>query len=289
MNAYQPLIDAEASLHDGRRIGYAIWGDLSGRPAVLCHGAPASRMFAPDPIVTAKTGLRLITVDRPGYGRSSPKPERTFVDWVEDLIQLLDQLEVDTVSMVAHSAGGPYALACLSLLPRVDHVVLVSTIAPLDGGDAPATFSDDPSEVELVELARRDPDQARAIIAGAAGWLAEDPDRFLDLPRPAPDTQLLQQPNVKTMFMSTIREAVRQGLDGYATDEVLCRRPWGFELGAIGRQVSIWHGAQDVGVTPAHASVLAGLMPQAQVHIDPTQGHGLILARWSGIATELVA
>ena len=289
MNAYQPLTDAEVRLHDGRRIGYAIWGDPSGQPAVLCHGSPASRLFAPDPVVTAKRGLRLITVDRPGYGRSSPKLGRTFVDWVEDLIQLLDQLEVDTVSMVAHSSGGPYALACASLLSMVGRVVLVSTIAPLDVGGAPATFSDDPSEVELVELARRNPDQARAVIAGAAGWLAEDPDRFLDLPRPEPDSQLLQQPDVKSMFMSTIREAVRQGVDGYATDEVLCRRPWGFEVGAIGRQVSIWHGAQDVGVTPAHASALDGMMPQSQVHFDPAQGHGLILARWTDIAAELVA
>ena len=106
MDDAMPLVDGEAVLRDGRRLGYAIWGDPQGQPAVLCHGAPASRLFTPDPGITAELGLRLITADRPGYGRSSPQPERTFLDWVADLRQLMDQLEVSSFGLVAHSAGG---------------------------------------------------------------------------------------------------------------------------------------------------------------------------------------
>jgi len=285
MHDAKPLVDGEAVLGDGRRLGYAIWGDPDGRPAVLCHGAPASRLFTPDPSITAELGLRLITADRPGYGCSSPQPGRTFLDWVGDLSQLMDQLEVSSIGLVAHSAGGPYALACATQLPQIRRVVLVSSVAPLDD----LAFPDDPGERQLIELARRDPDQAAAMITDAAGWLAEDPDRFLALPRPEPDARLLQQEQTRTMFVSAVREAVRQGLIGYATDEVLCRRPWGISLDQVACDVSIWHGARDLVVPPAQGSALAQLLPHARLQIDPEQGHGLILARWADIGAELAA
>ena len=185
MDTNAPRIDAEITLQDGRHLAYAIWGDPEGQPAVLCHGAPASRMFTPDPALTAKIGLRLITIDRPGYGRSTAKTGRTILDWVGDLSELVGLLDLHSFSMVAHSAGGPYALACATQLPQIRRISLVSSVAPLDH-DPELAFSDEPSERELVYLARHDPDRAQAMIADAAGWLAEEPDRFLALPGPRP-------------------------------------------------------------------------------------------------------
>ena len=79
---------------------------------------PASRLFAPDPVVTATLGLRLITVDRPGYGRSSGQPERRFADWPADVSELMESLGVESFSIVAHSSGGPYALACAAAMRK---------------------------------------------------------------------------------------------------------------------------------------------------------------------------
>jgi pimeloyl-ACP methyl ester carboxylesterase len=39
---------------------------------LLCHSAPGSGSFDPDPAATAAAGVRLIAVDRPGYGGSAP-------------------------------------------------------------------------------------------------------------------------------------------------------------------------------------------------------------------------
>ena len=77
------------------------------------------------------------------------------------------------------------------------------------------------------------------------GRLLGEPDRFLSLPRPEPDTRLLENPPIRQMFAASIREAVRRGLDGYVSDEVLERRPWGYHLADVTIPVSIWHGAQD--------------------------------------------
>lgn len=67
-----PKVDRVVTLGDGRRIAYAEWGRTDGRPIVLFHGMPGSRLFCPDEKETERAGVRLITIDRPGYGRSSP-------------------------------------------------------------------------------------------------------------------------------------------------------------------------------------------------------------------------
>lgn len=64
---------------DGRRLAYAEWGDPDGFPVFYFHGTPGSRLvgaFA-DEAAQAR-GFRLISVDRPGYGRSTFQPDRTF-------------------------------------------------------------------------------------------------------------------------------------------------------------------------------------------------------------------
>ena len=45
-----------------------------GPVVVLCHPAPGSRTLDPDPAATAAAGVRLVSLDRPGYGGSSPVP-----------------------------------------------------------------------------------------------------------------------------------------------------------------------------------------------------------------------
>ena len=287
---WQPLTDSELRLSDGRAVGYAVWGDPDGDPAVLCHGSPGSRMFSPDPAVTAELGVRLVTVDRPGYGRSTALPDQKFLDWPADLAELLDALGVGSCALLAHSAGSPYALACAVTMPaRIRRVVLVSCVAPLDPGSPDVAFSDDEGERALVEMSRSEPERARAAIVEAVGWLAEDPDRFLTLPRPAPDVALLEQPAIRAMYAAAVREAVRQGLDAYAVDEVLCRRPWGFSLESTTCPVSIWHGERDVAVSAAHAYALSRLLPGSELQFDPEQAHGLLLADWAEIAAELRA
>ena len=70
----RPIVDGALKLTDGRTLSYAEWGDPSGHPVLLFHGAPSSRLFSPDPAATAAAGVHLVTVDRPGYGRLITNP-----------------------------------------------------------------------------------------------------------------------------------------------------------------------------------------------------------------------
>jgi pimeloyl-ACP methyl ester carboxylesterase len=288
-HGYMPARDDELTLVDGRTLGYAVSGDPEGKPVLLLHGSPSSRLFCPDPAVTAAAGVRLVTVDRPGYGRSSPQPARRILDWPADVEQLADALDLARFPVVAHSSGGPYALACaVALAQRVSVVGLISCVVPLD--EIPAAWSalDDDSR-QLVDLARRDPDAAAAVIGQAASWLLDDPDRFLNIPRPPPDAALLDDPAIRAMFLGSVRESVRNGLAGYVTDEVLERRPWGFRLENVEVDVSVWHGEQDGYIPPAHVEAAAALLPRFRTSFDPSQGHGLILSQWAEILDDLRA
>ena len=58
-------------LGDGRRVGMAVFGAGEGFPVIALHGMPGSRlMYATMVQAAARRGVRLIAVDRPGYGRS---------------------------------------------------------------------------------------------------------------------------------------------------------------------------------------------------------------------------
>jgi pimeloyl-ACP methyl ester carboxylesterase len=281
-----PLVDAQLTLTDGRTLSYAIWGDPHGSPVVLFHGSPGSRLFCPDAAATAATGVRLITVDRPGYGRSDPQPDRRILGWPSDVRQLVDALNLQRFAVAAHSSGGPYGLACALVMPlRVTGVALVSCVTPLD--EIPGVAALDSDERQLVELARHDPERAAATIGAAATWLVTQPERFLTLPRPEPDEMLLREPAVRAMFLASIREAVRSGLDGYTSDEVLERTPWGFQLSDVDVGVTLWHGDQDPYIPRAHAEAMAARLRRSRTQFSADHGHGLIIARWAAILTDL--
>src|SRR5262245_41182118 len=113
----EPTLDRTMTLGDGRILAFAEWGDRSGRPVLLFHGMPGSRLLCPDLGATETAGVRLITLDRPGYGRSGPHQGRTLLDSANDVRELADHLSLAHVSIIGWSSGGPHALACARGIP----------------------------------------------------------------------------------------------------------------------------------------------------------------------------
>ncbi len=123
-----PKLDRTLELADGRTLAFSEWGEIGGRPVVLLHGMPGSRLMCPDLDATEAGGVRLITIDRPGYGRSDPKIDRTLSEWVDDFVELADHLDLPPCPVVGWSSGGLYALACAYHLPdRVSMVGLAGS------------------------------------------------------------------------------------------------------------------------------------------------------------------
>ena len=88
-------------LADGRKLGYAQYGSLTGRPIFYLHGLPGSRIEAAFfHEMGLKLDARIIGVDRPSIGWSSPQPSRILLDHPKDLEQLAKHLELDDYSIL---------------------------------------------------------------------------------------------------------------------------------------------------------------------------------------------
>jgi pimeloyl-ACP methyl ester carboxylesterase len=101
-----------------------------GEPVVLVHGV-GLRLEAWAPQIEAlATTHRVIAVDLPGHGESSPIDHGSglgsFVDWMVDA---LDDLGLDSANIAGHSMGALIAGGCAVTAPeRVERVALLNAV-----------------------------------------------------------------------------------------------------------------------------------------------------------------
>ncbi|MBI4571246.1 MAG: alpha/beta hydrolase, partial [Chloroflexi bacterium] len=80
-------------LRDGRRLGYAEYGSRTGRPLFFFHGFPNSRVLGRlFQQAAARRGVRIIALDRPGFGLSDFMRGRTLAGWPDDVVEAADAL-----------------------------------------------------------------------------------------------------------------------------------------------------------------------------------------------------
>lgn len=266
-------------LHDGRILSYAEYGDPTGKPLFFFHGGNDSRLEAAILDETAQQmGVRVIAPDRPGYGRSTFQPNRTFLDWPADVLALADALQLPRFAVVGHSGGGPHAAAVAYAVPeRLTGVALISSAAPpgsINKGMHPL--------FRLINFFMgSSPKLHRRITEQTAVQVQETPETFfLQWGRMSPaDGRLFQsRPVVREMIATEMQEALHQGIDAILQEHPLYKRPWGFELAAITLPVHVWHGLADAQAAPAWSTYLADHIPQAVPHYVPDEGHFSILA-----------
>ena len=126
-------------LNDGRKLGYKEYGDKEGFAILALHGTPGSRIwFEEDDPISKELGIRLITIDRPGYGISDKKKKRKINNFYQDLNQLIAQLQLKNFSIFGVSGGGAYSLAFASTKhPQIIKVGVVASAYEFTNGKAP--------------------------------------------------------------------------------------------------------------------------------------------------------
>jgi len=107
------------TLPDRRVLGYGEFGDPTGRPVFFFHGYPSSRLEAVSTdAIARRRRIRVIAIDRPGFGLSTFQPGRRITDWPADVKSLADHLRLRRFAVLGGSGGSPYALVCAHALPR---------------------------------------------------------------------------------------------------------------------------------------------------------------------------
>jgi pimeloyl-ACP methyl ester carboxylesterase len=252
---------------------------------------PGSRLLCPDERATTAAGVRLIALDRPGYGGSDPRPGRRVADGAGDIEELIRRLELPPVAVVGWSGGGPYALACAARIPAlVASIGVVAGDGPPD--DVPGYWDDASPELrDLVAAVRADPVAARPRVADLLGWYAAEPAAIVAA-APAdpgdPDTSVRSIPTVADALEAMFVEGARQGAIGFVDDWIATFLPWGFALPAIDREIHLWWGDGDRLTTRAQTDLLATAVPQARLTIYPGEGHLIAITHWPDILDALL-
>jgi pimeloyl-ACP methyl ester carboxylesterase len=272
--------DGTLLLGDGRRLGYSQYGAPDGEPFFYFHGHPGSRLEArfAHP-AAASAGVRVIALDRPGYGLSDFVPGRAITDWPGDVAEAADLLQLPRFSVAGASGGGPYALACAWQLPeRVSRAAVISGVGPYQ---VPGITKGMRWQNRVgFEWAARWPGLARFAMRSMQKSITERPARTIDALAQAmspADAAIVRHPDVRDILIADITEAFRQGSDGAAWDMVLLGRPWGFSLSEIKPEVHLWQGEADVLVPPAMGRYQAAHIPHCHARLLPGEGHLLVI------------
>jgi pimeloyl-ACP methyl ester carboxylesterase len=296
MNEQLTLRDSEICLPDGRTLAYAEYGEAGGWPLLFFHGTPGARLLHPRAVRAGAAGSRIISVERPGYGRSDFHTGWGMLEWADDVAALADALGLVRFAVVAPSGGGPYATACAYRLPaRVTAVGLLSSPAPFPadraGPDASPADHTGMSETTVAARTLSWP-EFRNRFEQVKSSTPPDSEQFfasLESLLPECDRQVLALPEVRESFRLGLGETFRQGLDGWAWDAWLLARPWGFRVEDITVPAYVWHGKQDRIIPPAAGRYFANAIPNCRAVFFPDEGHLLSPSCWDEILSTLAA
>lgn len=288
----RPYREDVVDLPDGRKLGFSEFGDPDGRPVLWFAGTPGGgRQIPPGTPETARElGLRIVSVERPGLGRSTHHPLRTLRTFAQDVEVLIDTEGHERVGLIGLSGGGPHVLATAWHMP--DRVVVggvLGGLAPLSGDDV-AYFNP-----MLLWLLQRVHDVhvplgeglSRAVqpLLPIASHVFEVGIRLL----PPIDRPVLSQPEMKAMFLDDLVDVARNGLRSIARDLAVFAKPWDFDVAEITVPIHIWHGTADATVPLAHGEWLAARIPGAELVTIEGEGHFAGFTRTGDVLTTISA
>ncbi|WP_433163100.1 alpha/beta fold hydrolase [Kribbella sp. CA-247076] len=273
------------------------------------HGCPDTRhaAYAGD-AAARRAGVRLIAVNRPGYGLSDACPS-THLTVADDVAAVADLLGIERYAVLGMSIGGPYALACAAAHPdRVTAVGVAASPAIVPELDPPYHRDDLRPEQQafFTRLAGLTPDEAVARMrpdfeAYVDHLNPADPDdaalvrRFLAELDPR-DAELTTRPGPtidgRTLGSAgAIAAAVREALaspDGYLRDAAISFRAWDFRPERITCPTYLWYGDLDANASVRNGRWLADRIPHATLVVREQTTHLAVLHdHWDDILTTL--
>jgi len=271
-------IEKQIKLVDGRYLGYAEYGISDGFPVLFFHGLPGSRFEAQKLHQAAMdSNIRLIGLDRPGMGLSSPQKNRTVVDWANDINEFTNHLNIEKLSVMGHSGGAPYVVACAHQLPqKIYKAVIISGIAPLTIKDAVTSLSK--QQRQMFWMIRYCPFLLN-IMMRLSQKSFQKPERLKNMIKQLPDADkvIFNNTHYRDEILMSLQEAFRQSIKAVVNDFKLLPKPLEIELHDIKCPVVIWQGRKDRQAPVKHAQIYAETIPDATLKLLDNEGHISIL------------
>jgi pimeloyl-ACP methyl ester carboxylesterase len=273
-----PRREGTVVVRDKRKLGFAEFGSETGQTFLWFHGTPGARRQIPEDArkMAEADRLRIIGIDRPGIGFSTPHLYESILDVVPDIEMLLDQLEVERFAVVGLSGGGPYALATAFAMPeRVKVAGILGGVAPNVGPEAISggLVGYLAGTLPVLPWVRLPLSQLlRGLVACASPVGPQALELFARF-SPEGDRVVLVRDEIKAMFLDDLMKNSRRRLGAPLDDLILFLRPWGFSVRDIKVPVRWWHGDADHIVPFAHGSHVVSLIPHAQLYVRHGESH----------------
>jgi pimeloyl-ACP methyl ester carboxylesterase len=267
-------------------------GNPGGRPFIHFHGTPGSRLelaFA-DGIAEA-SGVRIIAMDRPGYGRSTQAPFG-LTSVANMALRVADQIGLDKFCTTGWSGGAPFALATAAIArERVPAVGVMAGAGPfqLVPGALDRLSDGDKAAEELL------PGDRQAACEGFLEGFDLNPalvsaDRLYREFEPLlSETDRQVWANHAEEILVEMREAMTQGAWGCGWDNVAWIGAWDFDPTKLDCPVLLWYGTQDRMATPSHAHWFETNLPNARLTMYEGEGHLLPFVHLPQIIEALLA
>lgn len=269
-------------LPSGACIAAEEFGDPQGPPVFYFHGWPASRLEAG---LIGALPVRLLALDRPGYGRSSSQPGRTLLDWPRDVAFVANRLGLDGFHIVGLSGGAPFAAACAYALPdQVRSLALVCPVPP-----AHAVSRGAAGVGHLYRLGRH-PRVAHRLLSVLRPLLRRriiTPSTLAGCAIAESDRDVLT-PIILAGLGRAWREGIGRSVQGALSDSVIYAQPWNFPLDGIRVPAALWFGGADTLIMP-EAALAYATIPGIILHRCDDEGHfSLALRHGHAILDDLI-
>ncbi|KAH3759938.1 alpha/beta hydrolase [Pelomyxa schiedti] len=280
---------ARLQLDDGRNLSYRVYG--SGEHVVFyLHPDPQSSGWVHPNIedFCRETNTRILALDRPGVGLSSPQPRRNFPDYADDVIQLVTHLGITNFSVIGHSAGTPHALA-LGADPRVkslglQQIALIGPIYPPKEFNSGTLEGMSKTNILVTKLARRFPYAIKlylSLVPIMARLLGTETTIKLLLSESPRDVSLaLSSPEWMQRFECSLVEHFAQGFAPAAHEFYrIAEVDWHFSPANVQVPLDCWVGSDDTLTPSFMAHTICEMVPMCRgVHVIDGEGHYSIYA-----------
>ncbi len=276
-------------LKDGRHLQLAEFGDPHGIPVIHIHGILGCRYERlPDDVTTRDLNIRLIIPDRPGYGLSDPAPGHGYLEYADDLLELLNYLELEQCFVMGLSVGAVYGSAFAYKAPqRLQRLAMISTTPPFRSF---ADFKDVPASLKLlIAFSKYLPSAAKMITEMAICNACQDVDKFLkNIPVCASDIAIFSHQLLHDHIKHCLLTGNKYHQSGFVDDILLSAQPWPFPVSDIQTPIDFWHGTEDTHSPLSRVKPVIGAIKNHNFHSITGGGHFLIYEYWDKILQTLI-
>lgn len=253
---------------DGHRLFVRDWG--KGAPVLLIAGwAMDSGWWADTMLGLNDAGLRTISYDRRGHGRSTDPGQVDFDRLADDLAAVIAQLDLSDLTVVAHSCGAGEVLRYVSRhgAERLRRVIMVGAQGPclIAGPGNEQGRPREAIEALMAELANNLP-----------AWLDANVEPF------APDANRRTLDRMIDLVFGCSRRIL---ID---LQRVIVEADFRKEAAALNVPVTLIHGNRDVSAPlETTGRRYAALIPDAELIVYEGVAHGVMLTHAARLASDI--